>query len=80
MSKLIVKQDPEKPVPHEILAQQIGAMADGFVKLTKGGLSRRAIVVLIQDACPQGDVSKKQINQVLDALRDLRTLYIEKPV
>ncbi len=78
MKTVKIVQDPEQPVEREILARQIGAMADAFVKLLNQGITRRGLVVLIQDAAPY-PLTKKDVNAVLDALKDLRRLYVAAP-
>lgn len=67
---VVVKQDEEKPVSREVLADAIVKLADAAAALQKGsGLNRRAIVVLLHDA---SGVGKLEIRAVLDAMEDLK--------
>lgn len=66
-SKTIIKQNPEKEVPIEIMAEAVVAIAEGFKKLLSTRLTRDAIVVLIKE---RSGVSKNQINVVLNNLED----------
>ena len=68
-----ISQAPEEPVVEkEVLATSIVRIAEGFQKLLKTGLNRRALLVLIQDATL---VSKRDIGLVLDAIQDLKSNY-----
>ncbi len=66
-----VRQGDEE-VPREILADAIVKIGEGFERLSKSGLNRRAIVVLVRDA---SGVTKGDVHKVLDALENLRGLY-----
>lgn len=67
-----VKQDPEKPVEPEILAEAIVRISASMKKLTASGLNRRAIVTLIADGTNYG---KGTIEKVLDSLDTLAKKY-----
>lgn len=53
----------------ELLAASIEDLADAAEKLLDAGLTRRGLVVLLQDRTGLG---KREINAVLDALPQLR--------
>lgn len=65
------KQD-SKDASEENLASAIRKISEGFDKLKKTGLNRKAIIVLLQD---HTKVPKKQITKVLDGLGDLSKKY-----
>lgn len=67
-----IAQDPENPVKREILAQSIVDISTSFNKLTRSGLNRRAIVVLIAD---DTKFSKGAIEAVLKSLDSLAQNY-----
>ena len=67
--------DQEKPEPTEIIAASIIKISAGFDKLMKGGLNRRALVVLIKD---HTNVPQYAIEKVLDCLPRLQELYCHK--
>jgi hypothetical protein len=78
----VIKQDDQKPVPIEILAQQIGAIADGIKKLRSGPIKDDTLVLLIQNACPsvKGSYSKPtitEIRSVLDGIENLRRAHLK---
>ena len=75
--KTKLKQDPNKPeVPAEILAQSIETVAAGMRKLTATRLSRRALHILIRDAC--NGVGIAEIEAVLNAVENLDRRYLKK--
>lgn len=55
----------------EILAQQIEDLATAAADLLGSRLSRRAIVLLLQDKIGASYINKSQINAVLEALPQL---------
>lgn len=74
MSKAEVKviQDDAVPVAKEILAQAIVNISNSFSRLTRSGLNRRAIVVLI---CSDTGYGKGTIEAVLASLDSLAAKY-----
>ena len=70
-----IKKNEVAPESKEILAEAIVRIGDAFAKLQESGLNREAIVVLIQDATK---ISKRDINEVLNALNKLRGWYCRK--
>lgn len=70
-----VKQNPINPEPIEIIAQAIIDVANGFKVLNSSRLSRRTIVLLLQDAT---GLPQKQIGLILDAAPRLAETYLKK--
>jgi len=82
--KINVKQD-DKPVPVEVLAQSIIAIAQGVRKLRAGPLNDNALVLLIEHAAPRpsngyrvNKVGKREIKAVLDGIDALEATYLRK--
>lgn len=76
--RIKIKKDDENPEATELLAKSIIQIAEGIEKINKGRLTRRAIVVLLQDMVGSSKLSKIQINLVLDNLPRLKAWYIKK--
>lgn len=80
--KAVIKQ-PEPPapeIPTEIIADAIVKLSDGMAQLQRGALNDRALLLLIQHACPSADrPSTKQIKTILTAIEGLKREYIRKP-
>lgn len=82
---IIVKQDENKPVPVEVLAESIKAIAEGFRKVKAGPLNERAVVLLVQHACPnvgtgyrsKRPVTAKEVRAVLAGLESLEREYLK---
>ncbi len=55
----------------EEIALAITQISGVFKKMNQGPLKRRALVILLQDMIGETNISKKQINHVLDAAADL---------
>lgn len=72
MSPVTITQDPDKPVEREVLAASIVKISDAFQALKKSGLNRDAIVVLLHD---RTKIARKTINDILNALEQLKRLY-----
>jgi hypothetical protein len=70
-----VKQNPEKEVPQEVLAEAIKRVSEGMDRLLVSGLNFEAIVVLLHDATR---LSKTDIRSVLRNLGDLNRMYGRK--
>ncbi len=62
----------EEKVPKEILVDAIVKISEGFQRLKRSGLNRRAIVVLVKDA---SGVGMGDVNSVLDAMEKLKDWY-----
>lgn len=80
--KVIVKQDAEKPVPVEVLAESIKAISEGVRKLRAGPLNDKALLLLIHHASPGGyrtpRPSMHDIRAVLDGMDALEATYLKK--
>lgn len=72
---VVVKQNQEQPVPTEILAESIQAIADGMRKIRQGRLNDRALTVLLKDAT---GVPLYEIKRVLDGIEGLSDTYLKK--
>ena len=71
-----VTKDTENPETPEVLAAAILRIANGFQELVSQGLTKKAIIVLIQNM--RGvDVSQRDIETVLDNLPKLASYYIQ---
>lgn len=73
--KVEVKQDPEKPIPAELMAQAIVDIADAMKKLNASRLTRAAIVTLIKD---KSGIDKNKIEIVLNNLDELERNWLKK--
>jgi hypothetical protein len=67
--KVNVKQQDDKPVAAEVIAQALVDISDGMKRLSNSGLKRKAIVALIHD---QSKIGKREIEIVLNNLESLR--------
>lgn len=79
MSKSPVKvvQDATDPIPTEVLATHIRAVAQGIRALRKGPgtLTDRALFLLIKDAAPI-NIGLREIAAVFGAIGELERLYV----
>jgi hypothetical protein len=82
--EVVVKQDEQKPVPVEVMADAIVAISQGMKKVMAGPLNEKAIVLLIQHAAPPyryGMQSKKvgtvEIKCVLEGIQGLERTYLK---
>lgn len=71
---ITVKVNEENPEPMELIAKSIIEISDAFDKINKSSLSRRAIVLLLQDITKLG---QRDINSILDAAPKLKSFYIK---
>lgn len=67
-TKVVVRQDPEKPVERNILAQAIVDISRAAKRLADGGLNRDAVIVLLHD---RSGIGKRDIGLVLAHLTQL---------
>jgi len=77
---LTIINPKEKSDRKEILALTIEQACGVMKKLLDSGINRRAIIVLVHDACPKGNyrhtgASRRQVGDVLDALAELSETY-----
>lgn len=73
--KVVVKLNEENPEPVELIAKSIVSVSEGMQKINNAGLTRRALIVLLQDAIGAGNISRNQIELVLDHLGTLKQRY-----
>jgi hypothetical protein len=67
--------DEENPIPVNIIAEEIVKISNAFTAIDKGKLSRRAIVLLIQDLT---GLPQTSINRVLNAVPELKNVFVKK--
>jgi hypothetical protein len=70
-----IKKDDIAPESAELLARSIIEVADASKQLVEGGLSMRALIVLLQDCIGESRISKSQIKLVLENLPRLKGWY-----
>jgi hypothetical protein len=76
--KIVVKQEPEKEVPVEVLATAITEIAQGIRKLRNGRMNDRALFLLVQHSSPGPKMSLAEIKSVFDGIDALERTYIQK--
>lgn len=81
-----IKQDIEKPVAVEIIANEIIAISSGIKKLREGPLNDKALFLLIQNAAPRVGpgynkkmIGVQHIKFVLEGIESLEDEYLRKP-
>ena len=74
MAKTTIVQSTEEPEPLEIIADAVIKVADGLEAINRSRLSRRAVVLLLQDATKLG---RRDIEAMLDAGPLLKDYYIK---
>lgn len=82
MTKVTLKQPepPSEEVPVEVIAGALVAISDGIKRLRSGSLNDKALMLLIQHACPSNDrPSISTIRTVLGAIESLKSEYVRKP-
>jgi len=78
-----VVKNPEQPEPTAVIAEAILAISEGVKRLRASRLNDRALVLLIQHACPsvgkfnQKPVSAKEVRSVLDGIESLEREYLK---
>lgn len=77
MKSINIKQDEIKPIPTEVLAENILAIAQGVRRLRAGPLNDRALFLLIQHAAPTS-LSLSNIKSVFEGIDLLEKTYIKK--
>lgn len=73
----VIKNDKDKPLPVEIIAESIVEVAKGFRAMRNSRLTRRAIMILIKDSCT-GNVTLSDISKIMDAAADLDKNFIKR--
>lgn len=84
VKKVVLKNDSEKPVPIEVIAEAIVAISEGIRKLRAGPLNDRALILLIQHAAPavggryqNTQLSIKDIKATLEGIESLEREYLK---
>lgn len=72
---ITVKVNEENPEPLDILAKAIINVSDSFDKINKSKLSRKAIVLLLQNTIGATRITQQQITDVLDYAPRLKDIY-----
>lgn len=81
---LKVKQNPEKEVPLDVMAESIVAISNGIRKITSTRINDKALHLLIQHAAPSVGtyptkrISVQQIKAVLQGIESLERTYLKK--
>jgi hypothetical protein len=65
-----------EPMPTEVIADSIVAIANGMRKLRAGRLTDKALVILLHHA---SGVGQREIQTVLNAMAELEHTYLRKP-
>jgi hypothetical protein len=77
-----VKQFANAPVAVEVIAESIVQIAEGIKALRSGKLNDKALFLLIQNACPTKDYTKKpsakEIKAIFDGIESLEAQYLKK--
>lgn len=78
-----VKNDSEKPIPTEVIADSIVAISEGIKKLRSGRLNDKALLLLIQHASPQllapyRKVGITEIKAVIEGMESLESTFLKK--
>lgn len=85
MKKVTIVQNEKEPVPVEVLATSIRAIAAGVKQLRKGPLGESALLLLIGENCKEkgkhgyqvkAKVSTATVKSVLDSLESLQSTYL----
>ena len=76
-AQIKITKDQQNPEPVELLAKSIVQVAEASEKLLNAGLTRRAIVVLLQDGIGSTKITKNQIRLVLENLPRLKAWYVK---
>ena len=74
--EVVVKKEEDNPVLLEVFERSIVDIAAAAQKILDGPLTRRAIILLIQDSVP-GGVHRDTIAAVLDAAANLEKRYLK---
>lgn len=71
--KIIVDQDPEKPIEKHVLARELVLLSGAAQALLKSGVKHHDLVVLLQHR--SGGLSQQTIRAVLNAIDELSKTY-----
>ncbi len=80
MNYIKLEKTKEAPESSVLMAKSVVQVAEAFEKLNKqkGGLTKRALVVLLQDGIGSTYITKGQIKLVLEVLPRLKGWYVKK--
>lgn len=88
MKKVSVIQNTKEPVPVEVLATSIRAIASGIKNLRGGPLGEKALLLLISENCRaikgryrkyvKVKVAIATVKIVLDSIESLQSVYLRK--
>jgi hypothetical protein len=76
--KVSIVKDKTDEIPVEIMERAIVNISEGMQRLTGSRLTKRAIVLLVQDSVGSAAVTKKQVEWVLDAAASLGKTYLKQ--
>ncbi len=71
---ITIRSNEENPEPIELIAKSIIEISEAFEKINKSQLSRRAVVLLLQDLTKLG---KNEIELVLNYAPKLKDYYLK---
>ena len=81
----VVQKDELKPMPVEVIAESIKAIAEGIRKVRNGPLNDKALLLLIQHAAPntggrynQSKIGLTEIRAVIEGIESLEATYLKK--
>lgn len=74
MKTKIIQKENEPEVPAEVIAQSIEKIANAIDKMSKSGLTDKAIEILVRHLSNESAVS---VRNVLWALKNLRKRYLK---
>lgn len=75
--KITVKLDDLNPEPIELIAKSIIDVAEAFQKINNSKLKKRAIVLLLQDSIGSTNITRTQIELVLEHAPKLKDIYLK---
>jgi hypothetical protein len=73
-TKVSIKQDSEKPIAVELLAQSIADIAEGMRQVSASRLTRAALITLIHE---RSKVARRNIELVLNNLDQLEQIWLK---
>lgn len=85
LREVIVKEDDANPIPVEVMAASIKSISEGIRVLRKSRLNDKALVLLIEHACPafgpayspKKRPSARDIRSVLEGIEALERTYLK---
>ena len=72
----ITKSNPPETI--ELMAASVVQIAEASEKILNSGLTKKALIILLQAQIGPGYINKSQIELVLDNLPKLKALYVKK--